>query len=221
MRKFKSTYCKVSNGVRQGGVLSPKRFAVYIVDLSQDLAICKSGCYVNEHFMNHVMYADDSCHLAPSFISLQRMLGVYFKFSIRNTFMFNPIKSVCAVFKPKNNKIYCPTVSLDCDILKCTVHTKYLGFTFNMNVQYDDDMLRQVRTLIIVQTLTIISRLSIIITLIIGTKYASLKMHLLSHNADLCTHATSSASKVTINNFSIFAQGHIHVIVAKYIYSPP
>ena len=68
-------------------------------------------------------------------------------FSIRNDIMFNPIKSICVVFKSKSNKLYCPTVSLDCDILEYTAYTKYLGFTFSMNVQDDDDMLRQMRTL--------------------------------------------------------------------------
>ena len=60
--------------------------------------------------MNHVMYADDICLLALSAIGLQRLLDVCFDFSIRNDIMFNPIKSVCVVFKSKSNKLYCPTV---------------------------------------------------------------------------------------------------------------
>ena len=72
--KFNSMYFKVSNGVRQGGVLSSKLFAIYIDDSSQDLAMCKSGCYINEQCKNHVMYADDICLLAPSAIDLQRLL---------------------------------------------------------------------------------------------------------------------------------------------------
>ena len=114
--KFNSMYFKVSNGVRQGGVLSPKLSAIYIGDLSQDLALCKSSCYINEQCMNHVMYADDICLLAPSAIGLQRLLDVCFDFTIRNDIMFNPIKSVCVVFKFNSIKLYCPTVSLDCAI---------------------------------------------------------------------------------------------------------
>ena len=63
--------------------------------------------------------------------------------------MFNPIKSVCVVFKSNGSKLYCPTVSLVCDILEYTAYTKYLGFTFSMNVQNDADMLIQMRTLCI------------------------------------------------------------------------
>ena len=50
--KFNLAYFKISNG------------------LSQDLVMCKSGCYINEHGMNHVMYADDNCLLVPSAINL-------------------------------------------------------------------------------------------------------------------------------------------------------
>ena len=64
--KNSSTYFNVSNGVRHGGVLSPKMFAIYIDDLSLDLATCTSGCYIDDQCMNHVMYADDICLLAPS-----------------------------------------------------------------------------------------------------------------------------------------------------------
>ena len=59
------------------------------------------------------------------------------------------MKSVCIVFKPKNNKLCCPNVRLDLTILEYISCTKYLGFTFNMNSQDDDDMLRQMRTLYI------------------------------------------------------------------------
>ena len=78
--KANSDYFNVSNGVRQGGVLSPKLFAIYIDDLSNELALCKSGCYINEQCMNHVIYADDICLLAPSAIGLQQMLDVCLNF---------------------------------------------------------------------------------------------------------------------------------------------
>ena len=99
--------------------------------------------------MNHVMYADDICLLAPSAIGRQRLLDVCFDFSIRNNIIFNPINSVCVAFKSRSNKLYCSIVSLDCDILEYTAYTKYLGFTFSMNVQDDNDIPRRMRTLYI------------------------------------------------------------------------
>ena len=92
--KVDSEYFNVLNGVRQGGILSPKLFAIYVVDLSHELILCKSGCYIDDQCMNHVMYADDIRLMAPSAISLQKMLDVCFDFSLRNDIMFNPVKSV-------------------------------------------------------------------------------------------------------------------------------
>ena len=80
--KISSAYFNVSNGARQGVLLSPEMFAIYIDDLSLDLAMCKSGCYIDDQYIIHVMYADDICLLAPSAIGLQRMLDVCFAFSI-------------------------------------------------------------------------------------------------------------------------------------------
>ena len=99
-------YFKVSNGVRQGGELSPKLFAIYIDDLSNELALCKSECYISEQCMNYVIYADDICLLAPKAIDLQQMLDVCFNFSICNDIIFNPVKSVCLAFQPKKSKLF-------------------------------------------------------------------------------------------------------------------
>ena len=56
MGKISSAYFNVSNGVRQGGVLSSKLFAVYVDDLSQNLAMCKSGCYVDDQLLLSIEY---------------------------------------------------------------------------------------------------------------------------------------------------------------------
>ena len=77
------------------------------------------------------------------------MLDVCFDFSLRNYIMFNPVKSICVTFKPKNSKLFCPSVRLDSNILEYINQTKYLGFMFNMNAQDDKEMLKQMRTLYI------------------------------------------------------------------------
>ena len=63
----------VSNGVRQGGVLSPYLFPVYLDDLSNELNNIKAGCYIGEVLLNHLMFADDICVLCPSVRGLQRI----------------------------------------------------------------------------------------------------------------------------------------------------
>ena len=49
----------VSNGVRQGGVLLPILFTVYIDDLLLDLHQLGVGCFWKQHFVGALCYADD------------------------------------------------------------------------------------------------------------------------------------------------------------------
>ena len=71
--------------------------------------------------MNHVIYADDLCLLAPSAIDVQQLC---------NDIIFNPVKSVRVVFQPNRSKLCCPNVTLDSNVLEYIGRTKYLGFMF-------------------------------------------------------------------------------------------
>ena len=55
----------VLNGVRQGGILSPLFFNIYMNDLSMQLNMSDIGCNINGIFLNHFVYADDMCIVAP------------------------------------------------------------------------------------------------------------------------------------------------------------
>lgn len=45
----------LSNAVRQGGILLPLLFSLYVDDLSQGLRQCKTGCLVGERLLNHLL----------------------------------------------------------------------------------------------------------------------------------------------------------------------
>ena len=145
--KSLSQYFTICNGVRQGGILSPRLFALYVNQLTNRLIACKAGCYFNDMCINHVLYADDICLFAPSASAMQSLLDVCYEYGTDNDILFNPIKSVCAVFKPKAYKRFTPTVFIGDDALKFTKEAKYLGFTFNDSKCDDSDMLRQMRLL--------------------------------------------------------------------------
>ena len=66
----------VTQGVRQGGVLSPILFCTYVDDALCKLNDTDHGCCIRGFFINAVMYADDillmssSLHLIQSLLSL-------------------------------------------------------------------------------------------------------------------------------------------------------
>ena len=96
--------------------------------------------------INHVMYADDICLLAPSASAMQSLLDVCYDYGSDNDILFNPIKSVYTIFKPKAYKLYLPPVFISSDALKYVAESKYLGFSFCDSKQDDNDILRQMRT---------------------------------------------------------------------------
>jgi len=51
----------VTSGVRQGGVLSPYLFAVYLDELSIQLGSARVVCSVRNMVVNNLLFADDIC----------------------------------------------------------------------------------------------------------------------------------------------------------------
>ena len=81
----------VSNGVRQGGILSPFLYNLYTNSLSAALDDTGVGC----HYLgsvNHVAYADDMILLAPTPFGLQTLLDTFYRFSIEHDIMYNTKK---------------------------------------------------------------------------------------------------------------------------------
>ena len=59
-------YFYICNGVRQGGILSLKLYSVHFDDLSDYLITNEISCQIDNVRVNHAMYADDICLMAPS-----------------------------------------------------------------------------------------------------------------------------------------------------------
>ena len=83
----------VKCGVRQGGILSPLLFAIYIDDLIQDLRKSGYGTYIGGLFIGAIAYADDICLLSCSCTGLQKMLDICSMYGINWDIRFNPSKS--------------------------------------------------------------------------------------------------------------------------------
>ena len=71
-----SKFIKLEAGVRQGGILSPYLFAVFVDDLLIKLENSKFGCYFKTVCFNSMMYADDLVLLSISLTHMKKM-GYY------------------------------------------------------------------------------------------------------------------------------------------------
>jgi hypothetical protein len=66
----------VDCGVRQGGVLSPYLFAIYVDDIVKKINRSDLGCRLGLKRIAVVLYADDIILMAPSVESLQMLLNI-------------------------------------------------------------------------------------------------------------------------------------------------
>ena len=143
-----SQFFSVSNGVRQGGIMSPVLFNIYMDDLSTQLNNCQIGCSLNGTLINHLMYADDTCIIAPSPSALHKLLGTCAEFAQENFVKFNESKTKFMCFKPKKlSDLSIPELYLNNKPISCVSTCKYLGVVVSDNLDDDDDIFRQVRSM--------------------------------------------------------------------------
>jgi len=94
----------VKNGVRQGGIISPILFCVYIDGLLQRLYESGVGCYIGNVFVGALAYADDVVLLAPTHSAMRMMLRICEDFAKEFCVVFNPTKSMCMLVSKSRPK---------------------------------------------------------------------------------------------------------------------
>ena len=99
-----STDFRMTNEVRQGGVLSPLLFNVYINDLSIRLSETGIGGSFGGKFVNHMIYADDLCVMSLPSSGLQSLLNICTEYCQLHDLTFDAKKSVCMFFRSSVNK---------------------------------------------------------------------------------------------------------------------
>ena len=91
----------VSNGLRQGSILSPTLFSVYMDSLSIELSASSVGCTPNTICFNHLVYADDTVLLAPSPKALQNLINICVNFAEKAWVSIQWAKDQIYVYQPR------------------------------------------------------------------------------------------------------------------------
>ena len=66
---------RLFSGVRQGGILSPVFFCIYIDDLINKISHLDMGCFIRGFFSGIWLYADDIVLLSATVSGLQHMIN--------------------------------------------------------------------------------------------------------------------------------------------------
>ena len=93
-----SEYFTVTNGVKQGGVLSPTLFSVYVNELLENLKNSGYGCTVGDKYVGCVSYADDIVILCASLYGLKQMIKICELYALEYQVKFNGSKSKLMLF---------------------------------------------------------------------------------------------------------------------------
>ena len=134
-------------GLRQGSVLSPILFNIYLDCLSKKLNATKLGCYMGEYLINHFCYADDTALIAPSFKCLQYLVNICEEFGKEYNVIFNIVKTKFMIFKPKFFKDVNPSLFFNNEKVEAVDSFCYLGVNISKDLKDDQEMKVQIRNI--------------------------------------------------------------------------
>jgi hypothetical protein len=132
----------ISNGVKQGGILSPVLFCVYYDELLCKLKQTRMGCFVGQWFIGALAYADDVVLLAPSATAMRQLLATCDEFAEEYHLSFNASKTQCMYFPPiGTQRTYnMPTFRLNGKDLTFADRYRHLGHLITVDVSDDEDI---------------------------------------------------------------------------------
>ena len=135
-----SEYFLAVNGVKQGAILSPILFCVYIDNLLILLSKSGVGCHIGGYFLGALAYADDIVLLAPSPTAMRKLLQLCESYASDFSITFNSSKSKCLLVKPLNFRNYSEcTFYLDNNAIDNVSSFLHLGHSISADIRSLDD----------------------------------------------------------------------------------
>ena len=123
-----SAFFCVSNGVKQGGIISPVLFNVYMDDLSCVL----NRSNIGGEIVNHLSYAHDLCLICLSSACMQTLLNGCSKYATTHSLSYNASKSYSLCFNATTIKFKRPTLHIGQTNIPNVTAGRYLGITISV-----------------------------------------------------------------------------------------
>ena len=118
----------VSNGVRQGGIISPLLFIMYIDELICKLKLMGIGCHIGRYFCGLLGFADDIMLLCPTLDGLRKMIRVCEDYANDHSILFNGSKSKLLIFGEYRNQVH---IVVNGESVPTCNEAVYLGIPIN------------------------------------------------------------------------------------------
>ena len=135
----------VSNGVRQGSVLSPVLFSVHLDGLLEQLARSGVGYHCGCLFAGAICYADDIVLLAPCPSALRIMLQICDKYAQNHGLSFNADKTQLICFRTHQTRSCTANIVFNNTILKFQEEVTHLGHILSYDLDDKKDILRAIK----------------------------------------------------------------------------
>ena len=135
----------VSNGARQGSVLSPLLFAVYMDGLLAKLNDCGVGCRWGPLFAGAFCYADDIVLLAPCASALRTMLSICNNFAVSHGLHFNVSKIQLICFRSPSTRPCSATILFNNTQLHYSDQVTHLGHILTSDLNDKQDTIRVIK----------------------------------------------------------------------------
>ena len=153
-KNINSANFKIMNGVKQGGVLSPILFAIYLDPLLEKIHKSGIGCYMGGICGSAFAYADDVIILTPTCSAMRKLIAICEQYSDEFQLTFNPNKCFLMVFSDVDFDSSTIKLQLRNEPIRIVNSCKHLGHTIcsNGNIINFDEVIRdmQVKTNIII-----------------------------------------------------------------------
>ena len=134
----------MGNGIRQGSLISPFLYNLYVDLLSERLSGSRIGCFIGDNAVNNLSWADDLVVMAPSAHALIDLLNICDIFAEEHLIIYNTKKTKCMLFHCNASPILeYPVIKLSKRILDFVDQFTYLGHIISNDMSDNCDIYNQ------------------------------------------------------------------------------